>query len=532
MRNLVALIFVCLIALGCASAEEADPPTGSALIFATVTPLPVPLPTTESAPPAAPTALTAPHPEDLSFYRQVMRPAFADDVDRLAEAGITRYKIEATLHPESMVAPAEPQLSGRMAVHFTNTESVLLNQVYFRLFPNTPSYGGAMDITAVSVNGREIPPVLLAEGTTLEVSLPQTIAPGEAVDVALEFTAAIPTTADYGYGLYSFDRNILTLSGFYPTIPVFDNQGWHIEVLPLYGDSTYTDVALFDVTLTAPQEMVIVTSGDVLTRTVSTDGQQTVRAFTGPMRDFFVAMSDGYRSTEQEVNGVTVTSYYPAGYEQSGEFMLGVAARSIDIFSDLFGPYPYRSFDVTTAPMPVSLGGFEYPGVIVMARRYYEQMPGELEEFVTAHEVGHQWWYGLVGSDQVNTPWLDEALTQYAAVLYFEQRYGAHKRAELVNLYFWPPYNLLLNTGTDRPVAGPVSEFTELEYSNVVYGKGPLFFEALRDQLGDPRFLAALRRYAETNRYDVVAPADLLATLEQTGGSSVDWIYERWILGE
>jgi aminopeptidase N len=290
-------------------------------------------------------------------------------------------------------------------------------------------------------------------------------------------------------------------------------------------------VAFYDVTFTAPADMVIVTSGDILTNTIHADGQQTIHAYSGPMRDFFVALSADYQSLNQEVDGIIVTSYFPAGYEEGGRMALQVAGQALDIFDNLFGPYPYRAFDIAVSPMPAALGGLEFPGVIVMAQRYYNR-PNAAFEFVLAHEVSHQWWYGLVGNDQANYPWLDEALTQYSAVNYFEQRHGPHKRPELVDQNFWFPYNQLLATNADRPVAGPVADFSETMYSSVVYGKGPLFFEHLRDHLGDPRYFAGLRTYAKTHRYGVAAPDDLLAAFNQAGGQDVTWLYRQWILGE
>ncbi|MFQ5578535.1 MAG: M1 family metallopeptidase, partial [Anaerolineae bacterium] len=414
---------------------------------------------------------------------------------------------------------------------YTNTEPVLLNQLYFRLFPNAPGFGGQMTVTGVTVNGRVAPSTLLAQKTTLEVPLPRALAPGEGVDLALTYRLRVPPTARSGYGMFAYEGGILTLAGFYPTIPVFDRQGWHIEDTPPHGDAIYTDVALYDVTLTLPAGMAVVTSGDVLTATTHPDGTQAVHAFSGPMRDFFIAAAADYQRTGQTVDGVTVTAYFPAGHNSAGEFVLQTAAGALDVYGRAFGPYPYRALDVVAAPMPATLGGVEYPGVVVLARRYYDS-PDDLTEFVAAHEVAHQWWYGLVGNDPVNAPWLDEALTQYTAVYYFEQTYGPQRRAELVNRYFWTPYNQLRRSGADRAVAGPVYTFSEAAYGAVVYGKGPLFFEAVRDELGDARYLAALRAYAGDHRYGLAAPDDLLDVFRQAGGeNTINSLYEQWIGG-
>ena len=507
-------IIIALLLSACAIGTPKPTPTRP-LAFVTVTPTP------------PPTATPLPPAEDFSLYRAAMRPAFADDVNRLAERGITRYTIRAAIQPVSD-KNIGAKITGTLRAEYTNTEPVLLNQIFFRLLPNTPAYGGSMRVSAVTVDGLPVRTELLANDTTLSVTLPQTLKSGETVTIALQFSATAPNTTRYGYGLLGAEDGVLALANFYPVITVFDEAGWHIEVLPPYGDATYTDVALYDVTLTAPQEMTIVTSGDVLTHTVSADSAQTVRAATGPMRDFFVAMSANFQQAQTQTDDVTVTAFYPAGYESAGKWMLDVAANALTIYQQLFGTYPYRSFDVVAVPMPAELGGVEFPGVIAMARRYYEQ-PSDLEEFVVAHEVAHQWWYGLVGNDQVNAPWLDEALTQYSAVLYFEQRYGAQTHQNLVDTYFWYPYNQLLATGADRPAAAAVNRYSEAAYSGVVYGKAPLFFEEVRQQLGDDRFFQGLRLYADSHRYGIAKPADLLDAFEQVSGQDLIAVYQKWI---
>lgn len=496
---------------------SANAPTSSdnsAVVFVTLTPTPTPT------------------PENLLPYRQVMQSAFADDVDEQATKGVTRYKIETTLIPQTLTDPTGPQLSGRMTIKYTNTEPVLLNQIYFRLFPNTPGYGGEMTVLSLEVNQQPVNVQLLAQNSAMEVTLPTPLAPGEQINIFLTYQARLPLTADYGYGMYAYQNNIITLAGFYPVIPVFDEAGWHIDVTPLYGDNPYTDVSLYNVTFIAPAEMTIATSGNILITSNTEDDLQIIRAYSGPMRDFFIAMSPTYQTVSQNVGQIKVSSYYPPGGEETGQFVLEVAAKSLEIFNEYFGPYPYNSFDIVAAPMPETLGGVEFPGVIVLANRYYAESPTDWVEFLTAHEVAHQWWYGLVGNDQVNIPWLDEALTQYSAIHYIEQTYGFEAAQTTSNWYFSSPYRQLLNSGTDRPINGPVSSFSEISYANVVYGKGALFFDTLRTDLGDPLYFAGLRSYAQNNRYSITTPDDLLKAFSGAREENVQFLYREWVLGE
>ena len=316
---------------------------------------------------------------------------------------------------------------------------------------------------------------------------------------------------------------------FTPSSPFLIQQGWHLEVAPTFADAVYSDVALYDVSLTVPQEMVVVMSGSIIETIAHNDGTKTVRALSGPMRDFYVVMSAQFQSLSRRVGQTTVTSTFPGGRAAIGELALDVGANALETFSSLFGPYPYQTFDLVAVPVPEWLGGLEYPGVVALAARYYTGSDISFMEFVTVHEVAHQWWYGLVGNDSVSYPWLDESLTQYSVLHYYERRYGPESRPELIAEMFTPFRWQLRDTGNDRPVYGHAATFNLDLYYPVVYGKGPLFFEAVRERLGDTAYMAALQHYAAKFRYGIARPEDLLTAFEQAAGQSVEDLFQQWI---
>jgi hypothetical protein len=168
--------------------------------------------------------------EDLSLYQSALRPEFAADVEAASEA--TRYFIQATLDPEDPTS-----LTGVERVRYTNTETGPLDAIYFRLYPNLPGYGGSITIDQVILNGALIEGTLEAGGSALRVPLDPPLAPGEVADLTLWFQETLPIDTSAGYGLYGYSDDVYALAGFYPTIPVYDDEGWNVEVGPPYGES-------------------------------------------------------------------------------------------------------------------------------------------------------------------------------------------------------------------------------------------------------------------------------------------------------
>ncbi|MBN1992608.1 MAG: M1 family metallopeptidase [Anaerolineae bacterium] len=505
------------------SPTPSPPPTSSPA----PTPIPSPAPTT--AAPIVPADIIPPPKfnfDDLAPYRQAMRPNFAADVETVARAGATRYYLEVSLDPAGFADETGLTLNGVAQIYYTNTENKTLSEIYFRLYPNLPAYGGQMAVDAIAVNGQSVTPTLKAENSALVVPLAQPLPPGETITINLTYQAMVPTQPMFGYNIFIYNEHTVTLAGFYPALAVYDETGWDVAVPPPYGDATYLDVSLYQVKLNVPQEMVVAASGSLLNAQNNPDGSKTLTLVSGPMRDFYIAMRDDYEIVSKTVDGITVNSYYPPQLENGGQSALRYAANSLRVFNERFGPYPYAEFDIVATP--TTAGGVEYPGIVVINQQLYE-FEGPFFRQAVSHEVAHQWWYGLVGNDQIEEPWLDEALTNYSTVFYWQEVEGEKMAERVIEGYFLTPYETAVEMGEDRAVLGPVGDFSERDYGIFVYGKGPLFFHALRREVGDDVYLKIMQTYCTNYKYKIAQANDLLATIEQVSGQNIDSLFETWL---
>ncbi len=450
-----------------------------------------------------------------------MQPTSSSDVS-LIEAP-TFYCIDA--YVDSAGQP--PRVYAIQDTRYVNRTDGPLDAVYFRLFPNKPSYGSALTLEEVTVGDVDVQHQHEVEQTALRVNLPSPLSPGQSVDVHMEYDVTVPVDNMRGYGTFNYQDGILLLSNFFPMAAVHEGNGWNLSLAPDYGDPVYAETSFFHVDLTLPPEAVVVASGSTVQTRENDDGTVTWSCISGPMRDFMVVISDRFQSSSLALGYVRVNSYYLPEHRDGGEEALEYARDCLRAYQQSFAPYPFAEFDVVEAP--IFAGGMEYPGMALLGVQYYEN-GGEYFEFLTAHEVAHQWWYSIVGNDQVNVPWLDESLTNFSIVYYYEYAYG-RPRAELAFQSFVARrYERLLEQGRDGSVAQPVAAFSPDEYGPIVYGKGAMFFRELRELLGEELFLEVLRSYYRDRQYKLATPDDFLRVAEGVSGRELDDFYEQWIL--
>ena len=435
--------------------------------------------------------------------------------------GASVYHLDVTLGDDMTT------LRGREELRYTNTEDVSLDSVVFRLFPNLT--GGSITVSNLIVNDQQVEPTYSLEDSVMTVPLSEPLQPGEQAVITMDFDVVVPTDPETSnYGTFASFDDVLALAHFFPMIAVYDDEGWNVEIAPPEGDVVYADSSYYLARITAPDEQVLVTSGVTVDETQA-GGQQTVTVAAGPARDFYLAASDAYQVTSQQVGETTINSYAPRSLRRGAAEVVDIAAAALRSFENHVGPYPYTEMDLVSTA--TSALGVEYPGIMALTSRIYQGQFDQYLEGTVAHEVGHQWFYNVVGDDQLDDPWLDEALTQYITLLYFQDQYGQEGydgfRASLESR--WARVN-----DEDIPVGLPVAAYSEGgdypgTYGAIVYGRGPLFFEALAQQMGEEVFAAFLRDYYQTFAWDVATTEGLRALAEQHCGCDLGQMFADWV---
>ena len=252
----------------------------------------------------------------------------------------------------------------------------------------------------------------------------------------------------------------------------------------------------------------------------------------GPARDFYLAGSEHYVQMSQILDdGVKVNCYVTDNFTERQSKALDVAATAIRIFEERIGEYEYAEFDVLSTPM-LALG-IEYPGIIGISLDIFDpdalisgnSSEGYLE-FAIAHETAHQWFYNVVGNDQVRHPWLDEALAQYLTGIYFLDRYGTASYESYTSS--WNDLWLRVDEAPE-PIDLAVGEYETGHYGAVVYGRGPLFIEALANEMGDETFFTFLRAYYESNHWGIGTDEEFKTLAEETCQCDLSELFVEWL---
>ena len=141
--------------------------------------------------------------------------------------------------------------------------------------------------------------------------------------------------------------------------------------------------------------------------------------------------------------------------------------------------------------------------MVMIDNDIYSYRQSDILEYIIAHETAHQWWYGIVGNDQIDEPWLDESLTEYSTILYYEKKYGVEVRDKVFNQMVIGRFNKYKDSDfINQSINKSLSNFNSWqEYLALVYQKGAISLNEFRSKIGDEKFFNILKLYFKRNKF-------------------------------
>jgi hypothetical protein len=357
--------------------------------------------------------------------------------------------------------------------------------------------------------------------TDVRVPLPRAIEPDEAAHFDVVFDDKLPVVVERtGY------RGHYHLVGqWFPKIARLERDGTWAHFPFHHLAEFYADYGTYDVTLDVPEDYVIGATGPLVESHLA-GGRRVERHLQGDVHDFAWTAWDAWQVARETIDGVAVTLLYPAGFARMAERELETLRFGLPYYSAHYGRYPYGVLTVVHPQEDANeSGGMEYPTFITSGGSWMTPPEVLAPEIVTLHEMGHQWFYGLVGTNELAWPFLDEGLNQFAEQDGMGKWRGHGSALDLAGLKVSDAALCAVsgNMGVhDEAVAQAANAFsTGQNYGSLVYARTASVVETLRRVYGDEPVLRALGRYARRFRFQHPGPDQLLAVFAEVLGPRV-----------
>ncbi|HHY81602.1 MAG TPA: M1 family metallopeptidase [Clostridiales bacterium] len=461
-----------------------------------------------------------------------------------ASRGLNSYDIDVEFDPETKM------LRCNQKVEYINKSEDQLDHLYFHLYPNAYQYEnkpvfdkyemlqaypngfspGFIEIYDVRVDGRKANYVIggYTENVIMLI-LEGSLSPGGQALIEMDYAVQLPNCL----GRFGYGDNMFKVVNWYPIASVYDENGWNLDPYYSIGDPFYSDAANYHVTIKAPADYIIASTGRVKSKREE-NGSVIWEVDAPAVRDFAWLTSNAFETASKMVEGTMVTSYFFT--QEAGMKVLDYAAGALEYYNKVFGKYPYAHFAVVESDF--FIGGMEYPNLIMVDHSLYQNDRHGYLELITVHETAHQWWYGLVGNNQIQDAWIDEGLTEYSTVLYYGYKYGEEKEEEI--------YKSIVGEGKyknlqvyydsddiDETIHKPSYAFENwMLYDILVYGKGSMLFHSLREQMGDKLFFTALNEFFKEYQFRNAGKDDIIRVFNQVSGMDWEQHFNNWLYDE
>jgi len=446
---------------------------------------------------------------------------------------------------EAELDPLAARVQGKLRLVVRNRESQPWSEVVLRVYPNAQK-GAQLKVDDVQVDG--VKAALRAHGSVIVIAV--NVQPQAQAVITLSFRGQLhqlkndavsrsddvlaqlepglaalqgrPRTADGG--MFSVGPLGATLAGWYPQLAARARGAWDCDEVSDIGEVSHADPGAAIVSLQVPRGWRVFGAGNALGQHPDSASTEVAGFAAAGIRGALgLIASPLYSSVNQEWNGVEVRAV--SMHDRPGaQALVSCARTALSSLQRRFGPYPWKSLTLAEASLPGGAGGAEVPGLSLVAQALASSTGAAsgVFELTCYHEIAHQWWQAVVGSDPRRSPWVDEALAQYSAVLVLEDAHGggdAGRAAAEQALQTWIALSyqgMRMANVPDGKVARPASEFkSALSYAGLVYGKAPFFFDEARKLMGASAFDAACRAYRQAWAFREAGASSWLAAAQR-----------------
>lgn len=453
-------------------------------------------------------------------------------------------------------------LHGEMTMRYTNNAPDTLREIYMLVYPNAFSTDrsafaiqsvengntafyladkedwGFIDSLFFEQSGLPVAFTPTQQPDIIRLNLAEPIPPGGSTELHTPFRVKIPKA----FSRLGHEGQSYHIAQWYPKPAVYDAQGWHLIPYLDQGEFYY-EFGSYDVSITLPENYVLLATGDLQTETEqqwlrqraakqdvdsldkaqpSSSGLKTVRYTAEQVHDFAWFADKNWLLKWDTVivpetgHQVEVWLAFPPESKAKADKAVKATRDAITFYSEQVGPYPYASVKVVEGPLSAG-GGMEYPTITVIGKGY-------LTEDVVIHEVGHNWFQAMLGSNERSYPWMDESINSYYEQLLSAKSQDSVKQ-RMAALGMASVYKYTMATRNAYAIGASADYYPSTAYGLDIYGKGPAYIAWLAAYMGQEQFDNAMKEYFQTWKFRHPQPVDFESIFRKHSAKNLDWFF-------
>ena len=503
------------------------------------------------------------------FLAAAAAPGVSQTGDSEAKPLSTRvvaYQIDARLNPENKTIDATETLTYRnltgqpqqtfpfhLYLNAFQPQSTFMTEVRRGGTRGTgpesgwdPKHYGAVEIRSFAVNGAGNLTDQLQfiqpddhnanDHTVVQVTLPKPIAPNADVTFHITFHDQLPEVVERT----GYKRDFFMIGQWFPKVGVWWKGAWNCHQFHATTEF-FADFGTFDVKVTVPRNYLTGAAGDLVGEEDNADGTKTLRYESQDVHDFSWTASPDFTDFEDSWQGgaspVKIHLLMSPGHLKYASRYVDCVKGTLEMFQRWYGVYPYDRLTVVDPPEGGGdAGGMEYPTLITGDSGWFVPKGLQLIGLVTEHEFGHQYWYGMVATNEFEEAWLDEGINSYTEAKIMDALYGKGKSA----IDLWGA--TLSDAGEQRtsylagPDDDPMTRFayqfmSSGSYGGVTYGKTATVLLTLEGIIGQETMRNAMHTYFERYKFTHPTGSDFLKTIENVSGQDLGWYFDQAVSG-
>jgi hypothetical protein len=381
-----------------------------------------------------------------------------------------------------------------------------------------------------------------ADQTVMAVTLPWMVQPEETVEIEVEWTGKVPRP----FSRTGYVDNYYFIAQWFPKLGVLEDAGWNTHQFHS-ATEFYSDYGVYDVRITVPDGFVVGSSGREVMRTDNGNGSVTHEYHGEDIHDVAWTASPDFVEVKRTFENSAlprVEMRLLLQPEHAGQESRHFAATeaALKYYGSWFGPYPYDYITIVDPAYQSGSGGMEYPTLITGGSRWLAPDRVAVPEEVVVHEAGHQFWYGIVGSNEFENAWMDEGLNTFSTARALEEAAFPNFRAlrffggfipwvvsdiqltRATDMNRWPGYR---ENGEADIQSTPTFRYWPGTAGVITYNKTSLWLHTLERELGWPTLQSIMSTYFQRWKFRHPRPDDFFAVVNEVTGKDMTWFFDQ-----